>query len=66
MKPFDNTMTEGVVQPFSRTAMGDSAEPKLKYPSHSPSEAKTLDDLKISHSVIRDLMLRHLRAPAGH
>src|SRR5689334_1889601 len=61
MNPFDDTITKRVGQQFSRTAIGESAEPKLRYPSHSPPEPRTVGDLKISHSVVTDLMLRHLR-----
>jgi predicted ATPase with chaperone activity len=61
MNPFENTTTKGVAPQFPRTPGRDSAEPQLKFPSHRPSEPRELGDLKISHSVITDLMLRHIR-----
>src|SRR5689334_19141690 len=34
---------------------------KLNQPSHCPSAPRDLADLKVSHSLMADLMLRHLR-----
>lgn len=39
----------------------DSMNPKLKQPSYYPSVPRTLDELKISPSIVMDLMLRQLR-----
>lgn len=50
-----------VLRKFSDASLTESADLKLKDPSHSPSAPRKLSDLKISHSVITDLMLRHLR-----
>jgi predicted ATPase with chaperone activity len=46
---------------FSETSLVESIDLTLKDPSHYPSPPRKLSDLKISHSVIADLMLRHLR-----
>jgi predicted ATPase with chaperone activity len=40
---------------------GESAEFELQHPSYWPSAPRDWEDLKISHSLLRDLMLRHLR-----
>jgi predicted ATPase with chaperone activity len=42
-------------------SLPDSMESKLEYPSHCPSMPRKLADLKIPHSLITDLILRHLR-----
>jgi hypothetical protein len=46
---------------ISDASLRDSVEANLRHPSHRPPEPRTLADLKIPHSLITDLMLRHLR-----
>jgi hypothetical protein len=56
-----NHMKMNVLPEISEASLPDSIEPKLKAPTHCPSSPRNLADLKIPHSVITDLMLRHLR-----
>jgi predicted ATPase with chaperone activity len=51
-----------VVRKVSDTTSVESTDSTLKGPSYTPSAPRKLADLKISHSVMTDLMLRHLRA----
>ena len=46
----------------SSPAVPDSVEPKLRYPVYSPPMPRALEELNISHSLVTDLMLRHVRA----
>src|SRR4051794_11611478 len=46
----------------SKTILPQAVEPKLTYPTYSPPMPRTLEELKVSHSLITDLMLRHVRA----
>jgi predicted ATPase with chaperone activity len=48
-------------QPSSLPSPGEGAGSELKEPAYCPPAPRDCDDLKISHSVLRDLMLRHLR-----
>jgi hypothetical protein len=50
-----------ILQDVSGTSLVESIEVTLKQPSHCPSAPRNLADLKISHSLLTDLMLRHLR-----
>jgi hypothetical protein len=50
-----------ILQDVSGTSLVENIEVTLKQPSHCPSAPRNLADLKISHSLLTDLMLRHLR-----
>jgi hypothetical protein len=50
-----------ILQDVSGTSLVESIQVTLKQPSHCPSAPRNLADLKISHSLLTDLMLRHLR-----
>jgi hypothetical protein len=50
-----------VLPELSDASLPNSTEAKLKHPSYCPSSPRNLADLKISHSLTTDLMLRHLR-----
>src|SRR4051794_16174354 len=39
----------------------ESVPSQFKYPAYFPSVPRDMDELKVSHSLLTDLMLRHLR-----
>src|SRR3954453_6007881 len=45
----------------SHSSSHESVENDFKYPAYLPPVPREFDELKVSHSLLTDLMLRHLR-----
>ncbi len=61
MKRVDDSAADNTTQGHSPTTKREGAENKLKYPSYGQATPRNLSELDVSHSLITDLMLRHLR-----
>ena len=48
-------------QPLSGPAPGESADSKLKGPAYCPPVPRHWEELDVSYSLLRDLILRHIR-----
>ncbi len=57
----DNHTSMNGLRDSSGASLRERVENPLEHPSYCPSVPRNLADLRVSHSLITDLMLRHLR-----